>query len=63
MGFVGALAAAAVALIAVLGFPGTGGQVDVHRVDTSPQDIREFWTPERMEKARQGDPMPVIVEE
>ncbi|MEV4707808.1 hypothetical protein [Actinoplanes sp. NPDC049316] len=37
-------------------------EVRVHQVDKSPEQIRDYWTPENVEKAKQGDPMPVVTD-
>ncbi|MFV2111727.1 hypothetical protein ACFHW0_05205 [Micromonospora sp. LOL_025] len=64
---VGASLAAAgllVAGIAISGaLPDAGGGVSVHEVDDSPQDVREVWTPERIEDAELSNPMPVITKD
>lgn len=39
-----------------------GTRLDIHRVEVSPQDVRKSWTPERLQDAKQGDPMPNITE-
>ncbi|MFG1889917.1 hypothetical protein ACGFIR_18880 [Micromonospora sp. NPDC049051] len=50
--------------IAVAGaYPGAGGGVSVHKVDDSPHDIREVWTPERIEDAELSAPVPVITKD
>jgi hypothetical protein len=38
-------------------------RLDVHQVDASPEDVRKSWTPERLQDAKQGDPMPNITKE
>ena len=62
----GALIVTAVVAAAVIGiskaYLADDSPVVVHQVDESPEEMREFWTPERLEDAK-GDPMPNIVED
>lgn len=62
-GWAGILILAAAAVAAVAGVVGAvSAKPEVHRVEKSPQQIREVWTPERLEEAKKGNPMPVITE-
>ncbi|MFI6231113.1 hypothetical protein ACIBCR_27820 [Micromonospora echinospora] len=61
-GVAGAVLAAGAVLLAVVAFSGAD-RVEVHEVEKPPEDIREVWTPERVEDAKRGNPMPEVTQD
>ena len=58
----GGVAAAAVIVLAIIGVSGAYSRdeapITVHKMDQSPQEINDYWTPERLDNAKQGDAPP-----